>query len=260
MRRTLLFPLVPAIAWSQQAPTTTQASVSEAEAALRARVDEFYRLLVDKKFRQAEALVVEDSKDMYYNWGKPDIKGFDIKSVEFLDGGRAAKVTLTVKMIMAVAGAAPVVFNMPSPSTWHLEQGQWSLWIDPDINLVTPMGKIPPRPKTGVDSAAAAPASPSIDTLRNQVLLDQTEVTLTADSPAVSVTVLNPSAAAVDLTLDERSRGIPGLVTKIAPAHLGSLEQGSVLFGVEKGVKLSETVKIVVAPGNQILEIQVTAK
>src|SRR5580658_3680287 len=141
MRRILLFPLVPAIAWSQQAPSpTSQAPVSEAEAALRARVDQFYQLLVAKKFRQAEALVVDDSKDLYYNWGKPDIKGFDIKSVEFLDGGRAAKVTLTVTMYMAVAGAAPILFHMPSPSTWRLEQGKWSLWIDPDIALMTPMG------------------------------------------------------------------------------------------------------------------------
>jgi hypothetical protein len=233
--------------------------MGEAEAALRARVGEFYRLLVDKKFRQAEALVAEDSKDMYYNWGKPDIKGFDIKSVEVLDGGRAAKVTLTVKMIMAVAGAAPVVFNMPSPSTWHLEQGQWSLWIDPDIAFLTPMGKIPPRSATS-DNAPAAPALPNIDAVRNQVLLEQTEVTLTSDSPAQSVTILNPSAAAVDLTLDERSRAIHGLVTEIATPHLGSLQQGSVLFRVEKGVKMSETVRIVVAPQNQILEIRVTAK
>jgi len=234
--------------------------MSEAEAALRARVDEFYRLLVDKKFRQAEALVVEDSKDMYYNWGKPDIKGFDIKSVEFLDGGRVAKVTLTVKMVMAVAGAAPVIFNMPSPSTWHLEQGQWALWIDPDIVLMTPMGKIPPRPKAAADSGAAAPAPLSIETLRNRVLLEQTEVTLTSDSPVQSVTILNPSATAVDLTLDEHSRGIHGLVTEIVPSHLGSLGQGSVLFRIEKGVKISETVRIVVAPQNQILEIRVTAK
>ncbi len=83
MKRIFLYPLVPAIAWSQQAATTTQAPMSEAETALRARVGEFYQLLVDKKFRQAESLVVEDSKDMYYNWGKPDIKGFDIKVLSF---------------------------------------------------------------------------------------------------------------------------------------------------------------------------------
>jgi hypothetical protein len=260
MRRILLLPLVPAIAWSQQASTTSQAPVSEAESALRARVDEFYRLLVDKKFRQAESLVVEDSKDLYYNWGKPDIKGFDIKSVELLDGGRAAKVAVTVKMFMAVAGAAPVVFNMPSPSTWHLEQGKWSLWIDPNIVLMTPMGKIPSRPQTTADSAAPAAPPTGIDAVRNQVLLDHTEVTLTSDVPTQTVTILNPSAGPVDLTLDEHSRGIRGLVTEIATPHLGSLEQGSVLFRVEKGVKMSETVKIVVAPQNQILEIRVTAK
>jgi hypothetical protein len=74
------------------------------------------------------------------------------------------------------------------------------------------------------------------------------------------VTILNPSATPVDLTLDERSRGIHGLATEIATPHLGSLEQGSVLFRVEKGVKMSETVRILIAPQDQILEIRVTAK
>jgi len=61
----------------------TSPAADEAKQALIGRVQEYYKLLQDKKFRQAEKrLVAEESKEDYYAGKKPDIKGFDIARVE----------------------------------------------------------------------------------------------------------------------------------------------------------------------------------
>src|ERR1700691_5106919 len=94
--RRFLFPVAAVTAWAQQpAP-----AAAEAEAALRARVEQFYQLQVDKKFRQAEALVAEESKDDYYNRSKPDIKGFSIQEIQLLDDNTRARVTLKGKLVI----------------------------------------------------------------------------------------------------------------------------------------------------------------
>src|SRR3954463_4961584 len=88
--RRFLLPIAAATtAWAQQSPEAAQA-----EAELRARVDQFFQLQVDKKFRQAESMVADDSKDAYYDGNKYNIKGFKIDRIELLDGNTKAKVTI----------------------------------------------------------------------------------------------------------------------------------------------------------------------
>ena len=102
--RRFLLPLAAATAWAQQ-PSPEAAA---AEAALRARVEQFFQLQVAKKYRQAEALVAEDSKDSYYEANKYNIKSFRIDKVEFLEGGTHARVTIKAKVtVMAPAAPCP---------------------------------------------------------------------------------------------------------------------------------------------------------
>jgi len=75
------FPAVAITAWAQQ----TNPAAAKAEKALRARVEQFFQLQVDKKFRQVEPMVAADSKDLYYNASKPDLKAFEVQKVELLD-------------------------------------------------------------------------------------------------------------------------------------------------------------------------------
>ncbi|MDE3197914.1 MAG: hypothetical protein KGN84_16315, partial [Acidobacteriota bacterium] len=101
MDRRLLFPAVAATAWAQQASP----AAAEAEKALRDRVQQFYQLQVDKKYRQAEAIVADDTKDLYYEMGKPDIIAFSLGTVELLDGGMKANVLVKAKLRLLMAGA-----------------------------------------------------------------------------------------------------------------------------------------------------------
>ena len=63
MDRRLLFPAIAATAWAQQ---PSQPSTE----ALRDRVQQYYQMMVDKKYRQAEAMVAMESKEDYYNGKK----------------------------------------------------------------------------------------------------------------------------------------------------------------------------------------------
>ena len=93
MDRRLIFPAVAITAWAQQPPPAPP----EVEAALRARVEQFYQLEIDKKFRQAEAFVAEDTKDDYYNGSKPAIKASSIQKIEWSDNNTRARVTSKAK-------------------------------------------------------------------------------------------------------------------------------------------------------------------
>ena len=65
---------------------------------LAARVSAFYELFKTGKFRAAEALVTEESRDNYYNITKSRIFGFDIKSMEFAEDFKFARAVVTCQM------------------------------------------------------------------------------------------------------------------------------------------------------------------
>src|SRR4051794_9122395 len=62
--------------------------------ALRARITKFYDLHVASKFRQAEQLVAEESKDDFYVLSKPELKAFKIGNIEYSEKFTKAKVVI----------------------------------------------------------------------------------------------------------------------------------------------------------------------
>src|SRR5437879_6149024 len=115
-RRLLLVPASALFAHAQSSPEAI-----DAEKNLRQRVEEFYQLQQDNKFRQAEALVAEDSKDLYYNARKTEVRGFRVEKIELTDSSHA-KVTVKAKVVMLFAGAQ--IVEMASEGTWKLDNGQ----------------------------------------------------------------------------------------------------------------------------------------
>ena len=99
MDRRLLFPAVVATAWAQQ----TSPATAEAEKALRARAEQFYTLEVAGTYRQAEAMVAEDTKDYFYDHDKAKWKNFRIDKVEFTDGTHA-RLIITVSQALRAPG------------------------------------------------------------------------------------------------------------------------------------------------------------
>jgi len=250
--RRFLFPVAAVTAWAQQ----PSPAVAEAEAALRARVEQFYQLQVDKKFRQAEAMVADDSKDDYYNRAKQNINGFSIQQIEWLDNNTRARVTIKGKVTLRAALIGAQEFEMPLLTSWKLENGQWVWYVDPDLKGRTPFGKIEIAPPAG-GAKDASPSAIGINptTLTDQVTLDLSSVTLSASSPEQTVTVTNRLPGPITLELTKPQ--LDGISVEIEKSDLKAGEKSAIRLRLTGEVKASGVVRLLASPLNKVLEIQV---
>jgi hypothetical protein len=252
--RRFLLPVAAATAWAQQ--QTPEAA--EAEAALRTRAEEFFKLQVDKKYRQAESMVAEDTKDLYYDNGKFNIKNFTVQKIELQDDNTRARVTGKARVTMVVQGASPIDLDAPSVTTWKMENGAWMYYVDQSQAVMTPFGRFKPGVKAPSEPGLITSKLPDIATLQNAVKADRDAVTLTQDAPRQSVVITNSLPGGVDLALS--GDHLEGISVKIARKHLEAGENTSVEFSETGGTPGSQSVTIVVSPLNTLLNIQVTRK
>jgi hypothetical protein len=257
MDRRLIFPAVAITAWAQQ-PAPSPAA-AEAEAALRARVGQFYQLQVDKKFRQAEALVADDTKDDYYNGGRPNIKSFEIKDIELLDNNTRARVVVKRKITM-VASIGTMDFDTPSTTSWKIENGQWVWYIDHNAPLVTPFGAIVPRRGDGQGPVEPPTGKVDLATLMSQVVIDGTSVILSPSDPERTITVSNHLPGPVTLKLE--NPGLDGIVVELEKTALKSGEKSGIRFHLtgDGDAKSSGVVRLIASPIGRVFEIQVQSK
>jgi hypothetical protein len=249
MDRRLLFPIAAVTAWAQQ-PSPVPA---EAEAALRARVKEFFQLQVDKKFRQAEALVADDTKDSYYNGNKFNMKTFTIQRIELLDDNTRARVALKAKVTLMMAGVPPVDFDTPSITTWKLEGGKWVWYIETAKTAPTPFGTI----DTHSDEPAPAgltDKTPDLATLQSLVKIDRNSVELNPEGVRQAVTVLNDLPGGVDLELRSSMTGVS---TQLEKKHLEAGEKTVVFLQALAGSSGSGVVAVIVNPIGTRLAIHI---
>ena len=97
---------------------------------------------MDKKFRQAEAFVAEDTKDLYFAGKKPELHGFTVQKVELLENNTKAKVTVKTKSSMMMMGVGRLPFEMPTETLWKVENGSWVWYVDSKAPLQTPFGAV----------------------------------------------------------------------------------------------------------------------
>ena len=264
MFQRFVFPAVTAVAvCAQQTPQ----GESKAEKALRARVQQFYQLQVDKKFREAEAFVAADTRDLFYNSGKPDLPSFQIVRVVMSDKNTRAQVTVSAKMNVFIMGKGMVPMDLPTTGSWKIEHGQWVWFVDQTAGIKTPFGVMKPNDKAPAPGSAAAntPAIPdqiknfNLAGMQNQVSLDSSSVELSADQPAQSVTVTNGMPGEVTLRLE--TNFIAGISVQLDKTTLKAGETAKVMFTrLPDGEPSSGTTKLNVAPLDTILEVKVTRK
>jgi hypothetical protein len=148
-----------AVGFAQSPPSASEKVPPEIESALRARVSQFYQYEVAGKFRQAEELVAEDSKDFFVGATKPTYTSFEIKSIRYTDGFTKATVNIKVERMVAVPGFLGKPVAMVMPSRWKLEKEQWCWYVDPNDLRTSPFGD---TPLPGMASAGAPPGMPAI--------------------------------------------------------------------------------------------------
>ena len=239
MDKRLLFP---ALAMTAVAQTTSPAN-AKAEKALRARAEEFYKLELNKQFRQAEALVAAESKDYFYDSGKPNFKDVKVGNIEFTDKGKKAVVHISVTVELLAPGVGAQVFTAPATSNWELRKGQWLWYFDKESALMTPFGRMEFNdPKPG-GSTLDLMTKGSVASLQSLVSIDRSNVTITADHPEEIVTLTNRLPGSITINLiQDNVEGIHAELDKTA---------------VEAGAKAALRVKRIgpVKPGKLIMKV-----
>ncbi len=240
--RRFLLPVVAATAWAQQ-PSPEAAA---AEVALRARAEQFFQLQVDKKYRQAESMVADDTKDDYYNNSKFNIRSFRIEKVELLEGNTKAKVTMKAGVTLRVRQGPRMDLETPSTTLWKIENGQWVWYQDSTAGIQTPFGVITPAKGGGTAPSGGLPLNPQgVSSLRSAVQIDRNLVELTAGGPQQTVTISNGLPGRVDVALSGDQ--IPGVSVE--------LEKKSLEGGEKMGIQLRATS---VASGEGAIKITVS--
>ena len=205
-----------------------QSAPPKVEEALRARVGQFYTLFRQGKFRQAEELVAEDSKDTFYMTNKARHLGFEIRSVSFSPGAKDATVLTALKMIMPIMGSTPV--TIPIATKWRYVEGEWYLYFrqyKPGDTVQTPFGpkKIPAESER-LGILANIEKGPNLASLRRMYQVSAKELRFPSSAPGritQEITVTNRSKGR--LSLERRTKDIKGVEIKIAPEQAGPGEK-----------------------------------
>ena len=256
--------LVSAI-FAQNPPEPAGKAPPEVEAALRARVNQFFQYEVEGKFRQAESLVAENDKDFFVAANKPRYKGFHIKEITFSEHFTKATVIVNVDRLVPVPGFEGHPVPGAIPSRWKLENGEWCWYVDPADLRVSPMG-MPlggmPLPAGGMPPGAgpARPSSlPSIPNMAMAVRADRSALELKSAGPSSGrISFLNPLPTPVTLSvIDPR---FPGLSVKLDHPDLKTGESAVLQVESSGGGNPSAqpvTIKVLVRQTNQLIPIKV---
>lgn len=232
---------------------------ADVDQALRARISEFYQDQVDGKFRQAETLVAEDTKDLYYAANKSKYLGFEISRIDYSEGFTRAKATVLLEQYVMIPGFTDKPLKVPTPSTWKLVNDQWYWWVDPETLRESPWGKMTPGQSSAQGTTGTLPAIPSPKDIEKkmatQVTADKAAVTLRGNEQQ-EVTISNSAPGQVTISL---LGSLPGVEAKLDRAVIGQGQRAILTFRIAGAAKAG-VVSIHVEQSGQVIPIQVSVE
>lgn len=262
MLRVLIFFAAAAAIFAQdpQAPP-------EVDAALRARVSQFYRYQVEEKYNQALQLVAEDTKDLFVGSNKAPPRSFEIKSIRYSDDFTKAEVVVLVTRMLTLEGFVGQSLAMKMLSRWKLENAVWCYYVDPVLDVpASPFGKRAARPgmplPAGGPPGAPSPGSPVPGnfTARRPLTVDRLSVQLkSSGASAEQVTITNPGPLPSALIVSDPK--VAGLTVKVDPAIITAGQKATlhILWSGEAPIpKAPVTVKVTVQQTNQMIPVRVS--
>lgn len=239
------------------------------EEGLRARVDTFYQMWADGKFRAAEKFVAEDSQEVYYQMEKRKYDGCKILRLRYEQDFTLAAVTVECKGTWSIQGT-DVLTGMAMTRLWRLDKGEWYWTVGAPAKMDTPFGV------SGVSQTPYGGIAGSAEMFKNglptdikklgaqilgQVAPDKREVRLSSFEKATAkVTVHNGLSGPVTVRADQDS--LPrGLVAVFDRTVIPGNSDGVLTLSYEpkdKSPKSMGTVRISVDPINQVFPISIT--
>jgi len=201
----------------EEDPIDSAAAPAEVNKALRERVDKFYQMQIEGKFRQAEQYVAEDTKDLYYASQKPKYLKYEIGDIAYTHKFARATVTVDVDREVGTPAIGKMVMSFPQETTWKLEKGEWFWYVDPN-RVRTPFGSVSLSQSGGggqqTPGPRGLPKGPALEDVWKQVTADKTSfrfpykaatenVVITSKLPGVVTLKLQPvDIAGLDVKLD----------------------------------------------------------
>jgi hypothetical protein len=244
MYRIALFAVLAGSAFAQTEPAPPPVKPpAEVERAVLERVHGFYDLMQQQKYRQGEDYIAEDTKDYYYAGSKPEVRKFEVISVEFSDLTHAKAMTKCTEPVV-VAGFPPGEMNVVVPSLWKFENGNWYLYEDPnkihnpggvrsqiDAAIDAAVAGHPKVPVMGQDVAAAVkdmPKDPNY--VLGKLHADKSEIKLSAGG-SEKITITNGAPGPVSLEL---GYPLPGIEAKLDHTDLTNGDKAILTFTAGK--------------------------
>jgi hypothetical protein len=258
----MFLPLGSALAQGGNAAELFEKAPPVVDEALRARVSQFFEAYVQGKYRQADALVAEDSKDAFFAARKPRYRGFEIVRIQYSDEFTKASVLVSADgdFNLPLAGQRLPV-KMPVTSLWKFEDREW-FWYAPPRGEEKREGAFGTFQAGAGDGKSATPAMPDLqdpEKLLNKVAASKNEILLVSNiRGSDSVEVTNHLPGAIQLSL----QGVPmkGLSIALEKTELQAGESTKVTVDWDPtgtGQKPAYTFQIAVEPTSQSIPVAV---
>lgn len=271
MARVALLLLAAALCWGQAPPATpdkpppqtSPAPPPEVDAALRARISQFYGLEVAGKFNQALQLVADDTKDLFVGSSKASYTAFELRGIQYYDDFTQAQASVLVTRMLAMEGFTGHPLPMMTLSRWKLENGLWCYFVDPQKDMpLTPFGKMPipgMAPPPGMPNPMPAGSQPQRPPLpahlpdARMLTPDKSSVQLKSSGPSSDqVTISNTSPWREALTLSDPK--VPGLSVKLTPTSINPRQKAILSVSLSEGAQIPKTPVMIVVTVPQTMQ------
>lgn len=230
----------------------------EVEKALRQRLDEFYTLMKEGRFRAADAYIAEDSKDSFYEQEKKKIKGHEIIRINWDDNFQRAEVVVAVETEFQIRGMT-IPAKAPTQARWKIENNNWFHYFDSSKAKKTPFGTMAPGPNNtkGMDPEEML-RDPRI--IFNQIKIEKEEARLKSyEASTDSIKVINGLQGGIRVSfLPDMT--IPGFSYKVENEEIGAGGEATVVFSIapkDRTAKPTITGRIRVEPFERAYPIRV---
>ncbi len=240
-----------AAALSAQSP----APPAKVDKALRARVSEFYRYGMANKFRDAEKLVAQDSRDTFYNSNKTTCLSFEIQTIEYDAKFTRAHVLVLCEQTIMMPGFAGRAFKLPNGSTWKLDKGKWFWFVDPNAPVQTPFGAIKPSQSVGKAPGSPADIPTTPDFALNKVTVDRQSVEVKRGESA-ELTFTNSAPGTMNVSIGRIPTGL-----EVTPQRAALPRAGQAVFTIKAGPDAADaTLEFEVEPTGESILVKATIK
>lgn len=193
--------------------------------ALRDRIQEFYKLEQEGRFRKAEGLVCEESRDRYYDMEKKRWTSVDIVQTSYEEGFTKAKATVALGTTLTTF-SGPLPVKAPMTTLWNFEKGAWCRYIpEPSKDGInTPFGPMKSVPSEAGSSNPFGNAMASLPTSQEQleamVRLSRSQASLPVGGGTDKVEVMNGMPGSIELRVV--CPGVVGLECELSSSEVPS--------------------------------------